>query len=93
MPRFLLSALLLVATSAASLAADTGKGTFHFGKIRFEPADAFAYQVAGPDGKPIPIVVLTSFKIDRPAVIAAIDTIGGFIDQAGKIDYVDPSVA
>jgi hypothetical protein len=85
MPRFLLSALLLVAASA-SFAADTGKGTFHFGKIRFEPADAFAYQVAGPDGKPIPIVVMTSFKIDRPAVIASIDTIGGFIDQAGKIE-------
>lgn len=85
MPRFFTVALLALAT-AASLAADTAKGTFHFGKVRFEPVDAFAYQYTGEDGKPIPIVVLTSFKIDRPAVIAAIDTIGGFIDQAGKIE-------
>jgi hypothetical protein len=85
MPRFLLSALLLVAASSA-LAADAGKGVFRFGKIRFEPVDALAYQVAGTDGKPMPIVVLTSFKIDRPAVVAAIDTIGGIIDQAAKIE-------
>jgi hypothetical protein len=73
-------------TTAAALAADTGKGTFNFGKIRFEPVDAFAYQEAGADGKPLPIVVLTSFKIDRPAVIAAINTLGAVIEQASKTE-------
>jgi len=53
--------LVLLALLAAA-------NTFHFGKVRFEPVDTIAYQADGST-----IVALTSFKIDRPAVIAAID--------------------
>src|SRR2546423_165801 len=43
-------------------------GSFHFGKVQFEPVDAIAYQVDGAT-----LVALTSFKIDRDALVAAID--------------------
>jgi hypothetical protein len=58
-----------------------GYGKFHFGKVTFEPIDAFAYQVERED-KPLTIVILTDFKINRPAVLAEINTPGAFIIQA-----------
>src|SRR6185295_19335299 len=60
---------------AAGAMADEIQGTFHFGKTRFTPKDALAFQVDGKEpGKPMTVVVLTDFKIDRPAAMAAIDT-------------------
>jgi hypothetical protein len=60
-------------------------GNFHFGKVKFEPADTFAYQVESNDpAKPMTIVVVTDFKIDRPAVLAAINTPGAFVMQTGE---------
>jgi len=63
-----------------------GSGTFHFGKVKFQPVDAFAYLADTQDPKKptMPIVVLTDFKIDRPAVLAAINTPGAFVLQTGE---------
>jgi hypothetical protein len=55
---------------------------FHFGKVTFEPVDVFAYQTDA--AKPETIVVFTSYKIDRPAVLAAINTPGAFVMQSGE---------
>jgi hypothetical protein len=85
MTRSLIIALMLVTT--ASFAADGVKGTFHFGNIHFEPVDALAYQEASSDpAKPLTIVLLANFKIDRAAVVNAIDTPGALIEQSQKND-------
>src|SRR2546423_785218 len=65
-------------------------GSFHFGNTRFEPVDAIAYQVDVKDEKaPVTIVALTSFKIDRDAVLAAIDPVNAFYEQsADKGDFM-----
>ncbi|MBV8544202.1 MAG: hypothetical protein JO093_23990 [Acidobacteria bacterium] len=85
MTRSLLALLMLAASTA--FAADVAKGTFHFGNINFEPVDAFAYQDTSADpAKPLTIVLLANFKIDRAAAVNAIDTPGALIDQAGKTD-------
>jgi hypothetical protein len=76
---------LLILGSTAAFATDTAKGTFNFGSIRFEPVDAFAYQEATSDpAKPLTIVLLANFKIDRAAVVDAINTPGALIDQAAN---------
>jgi len=63
----------------------TQSGTFHYGKVKFEPIDSFAYQAeTQQSAKPLTIVVLTDFKIDRPAVLAAINTPGAFVLQSGE---------
>jgi hypothetical protein len=81
-----LIALLILGTTA-SLAADGAKGTFHFGNLHFEPVDAFAYQDTSSDpAKPLTIVLLANFKIDRTAALNAIDTPGALIEQSGKTD-------
>jgi hypothetical protein len=83
MTRSLIALLMLAATTA--FAADGAKGTFHFGAIQFEPVDAFAYQETTDDPtKPLTIVMLTNFKIDRPAVVNAINTPGALIEQAAN---------
>jgi hypothetical protein len=70
----IIAALLLIGTTA-SLAADGAKGSFRLGKVVFEPADAFAYQEpAGDPAKPLTVAALTNFKIDRGAVLDAINT-------------------
>jgi hypothetical protein len=85
MTRTLLALLMLAATTA--FAADGAKGTFHFGNIQFEPVDAFAYQDTSADrAKPLTVVLLANFKIDRAAAVNAIDTPGALIEQAGKTD-------
>jgi len=59
--------------------------SFHYGKVRFEPVDAFAYQAEVEGEKaPVTIVALTSYKIDRPAVLAAIEPGQAFYAQAGE---------
>jgi hypothetical protein len=67
-------------------------GSFHFGKVKFEPVDAFAFQVDTKDpAKPITVVALTSFKIDRPAVVDAIDPGNALVVQtaeAGNVVFV-----
>lgn len=76
-------ALLAVLAVGTSPLLAASYGMFHFGKVKFEPVDAFAYQVESQDPKkPLTIVVLTSFKIDQPAVLAAINTPGAFVMQS-----------
>jgi hypothetical protein len=81
-----LIALLILATTT-SLAADGAKGTFHFANIQFEPVDALAYQdTSGDPAKPLTVVLLANFKIDRAAALNAIDTPGALIEQSAKTD-------
>jgi hypothetical protein len=78
------TAMLSLALCVSPLLA-ANNGNFHFGKVKFEPTDTFAYQVESKDpAKPMTIVVLTDFKIDRPAVLAAINTPGAFVMQTGE---------
>lgn len=78
MRRFRSAALLaIVCLGALPLGAATLDGTFRFGKVRFAPADAFAFQ------SDVPVVVLTSFKIDRAATLASIEPIASLYEQAG----------
>ncbi len=91
---------IVMGTAVLGLAAGAGaradeiKGTFHFGKTRFTPTDALAFQAEGKEpGKPMTVVVLTDFKIDRAAALAAIDTAGGvmgqiFLQQSGNAVFV-----
>ena len=72
------AAFLAMLTLATPLAA-ASYGKFHFGKVTLEPIDAFAY--LAEDGKTA-IVILTDFKVDRPKVLAEINTPGAFIMQA-----------
>ena len=73
--------LFLLLCVSPLLAANNG--TFHFGKVKFEPADAFAYQAEGENpSKPVTVVVLASFKIDRPALLDAINTPVALMQQA-----------
>jgi hypothetical protein len=77
-----LAMMALALSASPALAANEGKGSFHFGKVRFQPVDALAYQVDGKEaGKPLTIIVLSDFKIDRPAVMEAIDTGGALLAQ------------
>jgi len=78
-------AALLLLAGIRSFAADGAKGTFHFGDIQFAPVDAFAYQDATSDpAKPLTIVLIANFPIDRPAVVNAINTPGALIEQAAN---------
>ncbi len=74
-------ALAALAVAAPSFAADVAKGTFHFGPIKFDVVDAIAYQVEGPENKPVTIIALSDFKIDRQGVMNAINTDGALITQ------------
>jgi hypothetical protein len=67
---------------SAGAGADEITGTLHFGKVQFRPTDALAYQVEGKEaGKPVTVVALTDFKIDRAAAVGAIDTASAVIGQ------------
>ncbi len=74
-------ALALAVSATTSFAADVVKGTFHFGNIKFTPADAIAYQVEVKDGNPVTIIAFADFKIDRKGVMDAIMTESAFINQ------------
>ena len=78
--------LLLVLAASFPLLADGAKGSFRFGKVHFEPVDALAFQVPGKDAKPVTLVALTNFKIDRPAVMEAVDTYGALAVQSFNAD-------
>jgi len=78
------TAALFLALSVSPLLA-ASYGTFHYGQVKFEAIDAFAYQAETDDPKkPLTIVILTDYKIDRPAVLAAINTPGAFVLQNGE---------
>ncbi|HSP16790.1 MAG TPA: hypothetical protein VLV78_18735 [Thermoanaerobaculia bacterium] len=77
-------ALALAMTATFSFAADVAKGTFHYGKTKFQPADAIAYQEPGKDGKPVTIIAFSDFKIDRQGVLDAIQTVSAFINQLNQ---------
>lgn len=77
-------ALALAISVPATFAADVVNGNFHFGKTKFKPADAIAYQVQGKDNKPLTIVAFADFKIDRQGVLDAIHTEQAFFDQINK---------
>jgi hypothetical protein len=68
--------------AAPLAAADPIKGSFQFGQIRFEPVDILAFQADVGEKAPVTFVVVTSFKIDRAAVIAAIDPGNSLYAQA-----------
>src|SRR5215475_8018763 len=73
---------LIVLALGVTLLMAASNGKFHFGKVTFEPIDVFAYQT--DEEKPATMVVFTSYKIDRPAVLAAINTPGAFVMQSGE---------
>jgi len=80
-----LTALALTLTlSVSTFASGADKGSFRFGKVRFEPADAFAFVELRKDAPPLTVVALTSFPIDRPAVMEAINTAGALFAQAAQ---------
>ncbi|MGH9420431.1 MAG: hypothetical protein ACRD3J_10680 [Thermoanaerobaculia bacterium] len=86
MSRFQITLLCLTLLIAgSSIAADTATGTFHLGNVRFEPVDALAYQESGGEnGRPVTIVIVTNFKIDKPAAVDAINTYGAIVEQASN---------
>jgi hypothetical protein len=76
------AALMALAMGAASsFAADTAKGTFHFGATKFQPVDAIAFQEADKDGKPVTIIAFADFKIDRQDVNDSINTVSAFLSH------------
>jgi len=86
MPRLrTLLTLSLLLLGSALFAADGAKGTFHFGSVTFTPVDSMAYLETDVD-PPARIVMLTNFKIDRQAVLEAINTPGAVIDQTSRAD-------
>lgn len=74
-------ALALATCVSSSFAADVATGNFHFGKTKFKPVDAIAYQVQGKGDKPVTVIAFADFKIDRQGVLDAIHTGDAFIDQ------------
>jgi hypothetical protein len=77
-------ALLLLAGTAV---ADDAHGTFQFGKAKFQIVNGMAWQGEGKDPKkPVTVVALADFKIDQPAVIAALDHANALIAQIVKAE-------
>jgi hypothetical protein len=85
----LVSSLLV---AASLLAADQAKGTYHFGQTRFAVTDALYYQKETADPmKPLDVVMLTDFTIDRQNVIDAIDgpsALAGQVNRSEKGNFV-----
>lgn len=64
--------------------------TFRYAKVKFTPADSIAFDAEGT------VVALTSYKIDRPAVMAAIDPADALVAQTGdrgSVIFVRPTAA
>jgi hypothetical protein len=77
-------ALLLLAGTAA---ADDAHGTFQFGKAKFQIVNAMAWQRDGKDPKNlVTVVAAADFKIDQPAVIAALEPANALIAQIVKAE-------
>jgi hypothetical protein len=74
--------ILFVSLWAAHGAADM-KGSFRYGSVHFEPVDSFAFQMLVlSEDAPVTTIALTSFKIDREAVMAAINPLNSLYSQA-----------
>jgi hypothetical protein len=87
MSSFAVATVLVAMGRAYALAADSGSGAFHFGKIQVVPVDSLAYSVPAAAGNPaMTVVLLTDFKIDRTAAIDAIDTVNAVLQQASTHD-------
>jgi hypothetical protein len=81
-----LTALVLLVL-AGTAAADDAHGTFQFGKAKFQIVNAMAWQREGKDPKkPVTVVAAADFKIDQPAVIAALDPANALIAQIVKAE-------
>ncbi|MEA2238611.1 MAG: hypothetical protein QOC81_3335 [Thermoanaerobaculia bacterium] len=77
-----LLALLLASTN---LAADDAGGTFHYGKSTFKIVNAVAYQRDSSDPKkPVTVVLAADFKIDVPALVAALDPTNALVAQVAR---------
>ena len=85
-PATLILVVLIAIHTSFAMAAETAKGTFRYGKVRFEPVDALAFQEPRKEGPPQSMVIFTNFKIDRQAVIDAINTPGAIFMQAAHVD-------
>jgi hypothetical protein len=87
-PFFTLLILALIGFAAApatSLAADNAKASFHFGKTHFDITDTLAYESEGTDPrKPVTVIVMADFKIDRQDLLDAIDTPNALLGQVSK---------
>lgn len=93
MNRSALVALTSCLVSLTALGSDGAKPSFHFGGSRPEITDAVAYQVDGaaykeagaqPD-KPVTVVAMADFKIDRQDLIGALNTPNALLAQAQKL--------
>src|SRR5947208_2199628 len=74
---------VLIALAMMAGPSPVAKGAFHFGQVRFTPIDSLAFQIpAAEAGKTMTLIALTDFKIDRPAVIEAIDAGNALVTQA-----------
>lgn len=72
-------------TLVLSLALPLSGSTFHYGAVTFQPTDSMAFTVDSSDpSKPLTVIAMTDFKIDRADVLAAIDPAGSLIQQAGN---------
>lgn len=72
-------------TLVLSLGAPLYGSTFHYGAVTFQPTDSMAFVVDSNDpAKPVTVIAMTDFKIDRADVIAAIEPSGSLVQQAGN---------
>ena len=80
MSRIVSTVGLALAVSLPALAS-----SFHYGAVKFQPTDSIAFNLdSGDPGKPLTIVAMTDFKIDRADVLAAIDPASSLVQQAGN---------
>jgi len=80
-----MSRIVFTLSLALSLARPGLASTFHYGAVKFQPTDTIAFNVdSGEAGKPLTIVAMTDFKIDRADVLAAIDPASSLVQQAGN---------
>jgi hypothetical protein len=72
-------------TLVLSLGAPLYASTFHYGSVTFQPTESMAFTVDSSDpAKPLTVIAVTDFKIDRADVVAAIDPGGWLIEKAPK---------
>ncbi len=88
-----LLALTSVLAAATAFGAGAAKPGFHLGDSRPQIVDAVAYQVdgavyaeaGGKPGKPVTVVAMADFKIDRQDLIDALNTPNALLAQAQKL--------
>jgi hypothetical protein len=70
---------------ALSLTVPLLASTFHYGVVTFQPTESMAFTVDSADpAKPMTVIALTDFKINRADAIAAIDASGSILQQAAN---------